>query len=166
MNIKDYLESGTLEAFVLGSASAAEADELQHLKVKHPEIGHALDAIEADLEMIAQHMAIMPPPGMLERIEDRIHELKKQPVAERLPDQRRDYGQSSVKDKGQYIEVEGASSHMRIHKIWRWIFAAVFILGKIFLGFAIYFYLENRQAREEVKELKREIRQHHTIIGQ
>jgi predicted MFS family arabinose efflux permease len=48
---------------------------------------------------------------------------------------------------------------MRIHKIWRWVFAAVFVLGKIFLGFAIYFYLENRQAQLQLKELKTELRQ-------
>jgi len=166
VNIKDYLESGTLEAFVLGSASETEAAELQQLKIRYPEIEQALDALEADLEMIAQHMAITPPPDVLERIEDHIHTLKKQSVTDRFPDHHRNHGQqSSAKDKVQYIEVEGASSHMRIHKIWRWVFAAVFILGKIFLGFAIYYYLENRQAREELKELKREIRQHHTIIG-
>jgi predicted MFS family arabinose efflux permease len=48
---------------------------------------------------------------------------------------------------------------MRVHKVWRWVFAAVFILGKIFLAAAIYFYLENRQAQENIKELKQQLRQ-------
>jgi hypothetical protein len=32
-------------------------------------------------------------------------------------------------------------------------------LGKIFLASAIYFYLENRQAREQINELKLELKQ-------
>jgi uncharacterized protein YpmS len=48
---------------------------------------------------------------------------------------------------------------MRVHKTWKWVFAAVFVLGKIFLACAIYFYLENRQAQQQVKELKSELSQ-------
>jgi uncharacterized protein YpmS len=48
---------------------------------------------------------------------------------------------------------------MRIHKNWKWVFAAVFILGKIFLAFAIYFYLENRQTQLQLNDLKTELRQ-------
>ncbi len=61
-----------------------------------------------------------------------------------------------------FIEVEGTSSHIRVHKIWRWVFGVVFILGKIFLIFAIYFYLENRHAQQEIEQLKRELEVHAT----
>ena len=48
---------------------------------------------------------------------------------------------------------------MYVHKAWRWILAAIFVLGKIFLGFAIFYYLESRQAHEQIIELKEQLRQ-------
>lgn len=161
MKINDYIESGILEAYVLGAASEKESRELQQLKVQHPEIQQALDELEQDLERIAQHMAVAPPPGLLQKIEDNISELMQKPVLERLPDLPKDKNHtgSNGRDGGQYIEVQGSDSHMRIHKVWRWIFGAVFILGKIFLAFAIYFYLENRSLEKQVQRLEQELHQ-------
>lgn len=159
MKIKDYIESGILEAYVLGSASEAEEKELLRLKTQYPQIQDALAELESDLERIAQHMAIAPPPGALEKIEDHINELMQNPKLKQLPDTRKphDHGYSNNGQKtGQFIEVEGSSSHMRLHKAWRWVFAAVFVLGKIFLGFAIYYYLENRQLEKQLNRLEKE----------
>lgn len=158
MKIKEYIESGILEAYVVGSASAEETQQLLALRKKHPEVAYALNELELDLERIAEHMAIAPPPGMLEKIEDSIGELIRQERSNRMPawaDPLTDQ-QSYTNDKpeNQFIEVEGSSSHMRIHKAWRWVFAAVFVLGKIFLGFAIYYYLESRQAIKEIQKLE------------
>lgn len=161
MKIKDYIESGILEAYVMGSASSDEISELLDLKTKHPQIEDALYELESDLELIAQHMAITPPPGVWSKIENNINELTKRPETNRLRIQAAPPKESTGKKrkKGQFIEVESQSSHMRIHKLWRWVFGAVFLLGKIFLGFAIYFYLANRQAEEQIKELKTELNQ-------
>jgi DNA-directed RNA polymerase specialized sigma24 family protein len=161
VEIREYIESGVLEAYILGAATEREKDELQFMKVKYPEVGDALFKLEQDLEQIAQHMAIQPPPGIWNRIEDTIGELARQKRADetRLKiHSRRDEPRKKAPKGGQFIEVQGESSHMRVHKLWRWAFAAVFILGKIFLAFAIYFYLENRQIRQEVQHLKEEIR--------
>jgi len=158
VKIKDYIESGILEAYVVGSASAAETQQLLELKEKHPEVAHALNELELDLERIAEHMSITPPPGMLAKIEDSIGELIRQERSNRMPawadpstDQKFN---ANDKPENQFIEVEGSSSHMRIHKAWRWVFAAVFVLGKIFLGLAIYYYLESRQAFKEIQKLE------------
>jgi len=159
VKIKDYIESGILEAYVLGSASEAEERELLQLKKQYPQIQDALAELESDLERIAQHMAIAPPPGTLEKIEDHISELMQNPQLKQLPDTRkaREHGHSSNGQKaGQFIEVEGSSSHMRLHKAWRWVFAAVFVLGKIFLGFAIYYYLENRQMEKQLLKMEQQ----------
>ncbi|WP_316818608.1 hypothetical protein [Pedobacter nyackensis] len=58
-----------------------------------------------------------------------------------------------------FLEVHGPSSHMRVHKIWRWVLAAIFVLGKVFLGFAIFYYLESKQAEAQIHELKMELMQ-------
>lgn len=164
--MKDYIESGALEVFIMGCATDEEVKELMYMKAQYPEVNEALKQLEADMEKMALNMALTPPPGTWDKIEDEINDLilreerQNKPVQFRPSDNGYN-GQPKSPVADQYIEVEGASSHMRLHKSWRYVFAAVFVLGKIFLGFAIYFYLENRQAQEQLKELKTEIKELH-----
>ncbi len=161
MAIQEYIESGILEAYVIGAASADEIKELLYLKTRHPEINLALQQLEADMEQIAQHMAITPPPGTWHKIEQEIDGLTlRQDTEPDTFEQRSNQNDYKTHKTGsQYIEVEAESTYMRLHKNWKWAFWAVFALGKIFLICAIYFYLENRQAQENIKELKTELRQ-------
>jgi hypothetical protein len=164
MKIKEYIESGVLESYVLGSASEEETQELLKLKQEHPEIKQALFELEVDMERLAQHIAIPPPPGMFTRIEDGINGLINAP--EILPEVKEaDTGYKRFdKDKGnQFIDVESESSHMRIHKAWRWVFAAVFVLGKIFLVGFIYYYLSNQQSQDQIQQLKSELQQYRSV---
>lgn len=161
MDVKAYIESGILESYVLGATSKVETHELIQLQKKYPEIADALFKLEADLEQVAQYMSITPPPDMLTRIENEINGLVE--TENFLPpakQHRTRFRKSDYKQASQYIEVEATSNEIRIHKAWRWIFATVFILGKIFLITAIYYYLSNRQAQEKIQELKTELRQY------
>jgi hypothetical protein len=158
VEIKEYIESGVLEAFVIGSASEQEAQEVLRYKEQYPEIQSALNQIEVDMERVAQYMAVPPPPKIWAKIEERIEGLVVSPDLKPTEKGKEQYRSNKHTNDHQFIEVEGSNSHMRIHKAWRWVFAAVFILGKIFLGFAIYYYLENRQAKEQIQELKTELK--------
>lgn len=158
MKINEYIESGILEAYVLGSTSEAETKELLFLKAKHPQIQEALQLLEIDMERMAQQMSIPPPPDLWLKIEGHLNELAELPDFDAIPISRPPNRKGGNHRKsGQFIEVDASSSHMRVHKIWRWLFIGVFILGKIFLGFAIYFYLENRQLKQEVIKLKTQL---------
>ncbi|NCD68744.1 hypothetical protein [Mucilaginibacter agri] len=160
MNIKEYIDSGALEAYVLGSASEKEARELLDYKERYPEVKQALFELEVDMERIAQAMAIKPPPTAWQKIEDNLNELiKPEPHTLRLKEHGPKKEEYKKPREQQFIEVEAESNLMRINKAWKWVFAAVFVLGKIFLGFAIYFYLENRQAQKQLDEMKIEMRQ-------
>ena len=162
MDIEEYIESGILESFVLGAASEAETRELLYFKDKYPQIQMALQELELDMEHIAQQMAIAPPPHAWDRIEDRINEITVAPERDIIRFKEYDSRSNDDYDRRRenYIEVaESESTHIRVHKNWKWAFAAVFVLGKIFLACAIYFYLENRQAQERIQELKTELRQ-------
>jgi hypothetical protein len=164
MKIKQYIESGVLEAYVLGSASEEETRELLRLKKEYPEVSDALSELELDMERLAQQIAIPPPPNMLSRIEDGINGLIAAP--EILPEiKEADTGYHRYdKNKGnQFIEVESESNHIRIHKAWRLVFAGVFVLGKIFLVGFIYYYLSNKQAQEQIQQLKAEVQQYKTL---
>jgi hypothetical protein len=161
---QQYINSGILEAYVTGSASEQEVKELMRLKVKYPEIDTALQELEVDMEKFAQHMAVTPPARTWDKISEQIDELILRPefdpdlFEERRDNPYQDYN-TNHNTGPQYIEVESESSHMKIHKAWKWVFAAVFVLGKIFLGCAIYFYLENRQAQLQLQQLKTEMQQ-------
>lgn len=160
MKIQEYIDSGILETFVLGVASEEEVKQLLYMKTKYPEVNEALQQLEQDMEKLAADMAITPPPGTWYKIEKDIEAII--PHQENTPQLFKNgssHKSRTRKGNDEYIEVEGESSHMRLHKAWRWVFAAVFILGKIFLGFAIYFYLENKHTQEQIQELKTEIRQ-------
>ena len=158
-DINAYLRSGTLEAYVLGIASEDETAQLMALKKEHPEINTALADLEADMERLAQHMAVPPPPHIFERINDDINALIKAPNPVELVKPQRAEQKAESAPQSPYIDVVADSTHMQIHKAWRWAFAGVFVLGKIFLAFAIYYYLENRQAQVQIDELKTELRQ-------
>jgi hypothetical protein len=158
-NIEQCINSGILEAFVIGAATPAEEREILQLKEKHPEVRQALFKLETDLEALAQSMAIMPPPNTWDKIEAEIDGIiAREKTAPNLFTKKEQAFSPAPEDSApNYINVESESNHMRIHKAWRWVFAAVFILGKIFLATAIYYYLENRQAQSQIKDLKSEI---------
>jgi hypothetical protein len=161
MNIQEYIESGILEMYVLGAATDAESEELLYYKEQYPEVKTALSELELDMERVAKQMAIMPPPGTWDKIEDQINELAT--IREIEPFKFRQYSDNKRADdnsRNGFIDIESENTHIRIHKTWKLVFAAVFVLSKIFLGCAIYFYLENRQAQQQIQELKTELRTH------
>ncbi|WP_053058330.1 hypothetical protein [Pedobacter sp. BMA] len=161
MEIKEIINSGLLETYVMGVATAEETAQVLLLKKQSPEFGDALDQLEYDMELLAQGMAIEPPSGLFKKIEDEVNEiqLRERGLTNRpyYEDFEKDSQDKNTRER--YIEVESESNQMRIHKAWRWVFAAVFILGKIFLATAIYFYLESKQAKEQLEMLKTEMRQ-------
>lgn len=162
MKTQQYIDSGILETFVLGAASEEEVKELLYMKAKYPEISEALQQLEIDMEKLARDLAVEPPSGTWYKIAQEINAVIPHQDASPQVFNRRDSRKRPDTENGkdnQYIEVEGESSHMRLHKAWRWIFAAVFVLGKIFLAFAIYFYLENKHTQQQIQEMRTEIRE-------
>lgn len=158
--VKQFIESGILEAYFTGSATAEEEQEVLSMKQAYPEVQHEFELLEQDMLKLADLMAVPPPPGLWNRIENNINEITVRTTQQPQPyrEYHESHQQASPKQPG-YIEVDAQNTHMRVHKVWRWVFAAVFILGKIFLATAIYFYLENRQAQENIKELKQQLQQ-------
>lgn len=72
MDAKTYIESGILEQYVLGKLSAAEAAEVEGFAQTYPTVQQELTSIEQTLEFYVFAQAIPPPPGVLDRILQRI----------------------------------------------------------------------------------------------
>lgn len=160
VEISEYIESGILESYVMGSASDTEIRELLKLKEEHPQIREALYQVEVDFEDLAMNMAIPPAPGTWMKIETEINEITKSTDVESLSIEQGNRRADSKHHRNKYlIDIESKSSHIRVHKLWRWVLAFIFILGKIFLAFAIYFYFANRHSEQQIEELKTKLQE-------
>lgn len=73
MNIKEYIESGIIESYVLGLADEAEQQEFEALCIQYPEIVEARRAFELALEAQASELAVVPPAFLKEKILQSIH---------------------------------------------------------------------------------------------
>lgn len=60
MNLKEYIESGKLEAYVLGGLDASEAREVERFAKEFPEIAQELNKLHITIEKYAQSMAVTP----------------------------------------------------------------------------------------------------------
>jgi hypothetical protein len=149
VNIELYIQSGIVESYALGLATVFEREEFEQLMPHYPELKTALSDFEYQLELFAIEHEIPPPAGTRERIEARIRET---PVARREQGHRRG---SRVQEGGAgFLNVEYSSNHIRVHKVWKTLFIMVFILSKIFLALAIWFYVEYRHARQDARRLQ------------
>lgn len=68
MNIKEYIESGTLEAYVLDALSAEERARVEADLAQYPELAAELAAIEETMYQFAQAQAKQPSANLQEKI--------------------------------------------------------------------------------------------------
>ncbi len=61
-NIKEYIESGVLELYVLGVAGAKEKEEVERMALLYPEISKEIANISAAIETYGHLQAIVPDP--------------------------------------------------------------------------------------------------------
>lgn len=74
MDTKSFIQSGLLEAYVLGQCSAEERAEVERMAAEHVEVRAELHAIEVALEGYATAHAVQPPDWMKARIMERIEQ--------------------------------------------------------------------------------------------
>ncbi|MDR3712138.1 MAG: hypothetical protein P4L51_04940 [Puia sp.] len=157
MNIEKYIETGIIEAYVMGLADHSERREFERILPTSPDLQQALLNFELKIEGLAMRHSSPPPPGTWELIQDRIRELP----AIRPPAKERQAGSQNGNGGGtpeEFISIQAISStHIKIHKHWKTAFITVFILSKIFLALAIYFFVEYRHAQKDIRQLQEQV---------
>ena len=148
VNIELYIQSGIVESYVLGLASPAEVAEFEQLLPHFPQLKEAMSDFEYQLELFAIDHEIPPPPGIRERIEARLREM---PAVRRTIHEEKRYRRNV---SGDYIRVEASSGLIKVHKYWRTAFIALFILSKILLALAIYYFVEYRHAQKQITQME------------
>jgi anti-sigma-K factor RskA len=150
LNIELYIQSGIVESYVLGLASPAEVAEFEQLLPHFTQLKEALSDFEYDLELFAIDHEVPPPPGSRERIEARLRET---PAVRRTIHEEKRYRREA---SGDYIRVEANSDQIKVHKYWRPAFVVIFILSKILLALAIYYFVEYRHAQKQIIQLEQQ----------
>jgi len=64
MNIKEWINSGIIESYVLGDLSEAEAREVEEMAERHPEVKAEISETELALEGLARKSAVKPRTGL------------------------------------------------------------------------------------------------------
>jgi anti-sigma-K factor RskA len=78
MELQSFISSGLLESYALGQCSAAERQLVEQMLAEHPSVQIELNAIEQALEQYAQIQAIVPPPGLKNKILEAIQAEKEE----------------------------------------------------------------------------------------
>ncbi len=82
MNVKEYIESGILEAYVLGTLSENECAEVAANVAQYPELAAEVIAIEDSLLHLAKEDAKAPPSFMKDKIWDALSDEEEEVVVE------------------------------------------------------------------------------------
>lgn len=82
MNVKDYIESGILESYLMGQVTDQERREVECMSKIYPEIRASLDEIEADLESYASSHSVKAPDDLKASIMSAIADIEQEPAGE------------------------------------------------------------------------------------
>jgi anti-sigma-K factor RskA len=86
MNLKEYIESGLLEAYVLGALSAEDQLRIEKDIDQYPELKAEIAIIEETMYSYSRAHAIAPPEGMKEKIKAQLNiENSNAPVSTSIP---------------------------------------------------------------------------------
>ena len=136
MELHHYIESGIIESYALGLATDTEIAELQYMRKLYPELNTEIRLVERRIEIMALTEGVMPPSTLKDRIFQRINWEE---------------DRTKEKDKSNYtfINIQSKNQdYITVHKWWKLFFIMVFIVSKVCLFAAIYFYLKYQQAQE------------------
>lgn len=148
MSKQEFIESGILESHLMGFANEEEQQLVAAMVLSDKEISEYVNDLEVDIKRYFAEGSVPPPEAVREIILLRSIREKKG---------RSNYDVGGTADKKQYLDVEVNDTHMKVHKLWRPAFIAVFILSKIFLIAGLYFYFKSLAQQEEIEKIKTEM---------
>jgi hypothetical protein len=151
LELKFYIESGIIESFVLGLASEEEVAELQHMRRLYPELDTEVEFVERRLERAAFDEPAMPPVEIRDRVLQKIR-------------WEQGHAYSDPSSNYTFINIQPKDGdHITVHRWWKIFFIIFFIMSKVFLFLAIFYYLKYRLSQDQRSDnLHQMIRQEQT----
>ncbi len=148
MSKQDFIESGILESHLMGLANEEEQQLVAEMMLSDQGMSEYVNDLEVDIKRYFAEGSVPPPDAVREIILLRSIREKKG---------RSSYNGGETLDAKQYLDVEVNNTHMKVHKLWRPAFIAVFILSKIFLIAGLYFYFKSLAQEKEIEKIKTEM---------
>ena len=134
MNVKDYIESGSLELYASGALNEEERKEAEAMIAQYPEVKAELEAIEKALEDYAFAHAVNTPPAVLTNILTKIK------------------AEAPVVNPGKVINMKPSQSSQNN---WvRYLAYAASILLFISVATNVYYYNSFKKAEDQLAELE------------
>ncbi|WP_343700623.1 hypothetical protein [Chitinophaga sp.] len=153
MNVQEYIDNGLVESYVLGISTPEEKEEMELLLKASPELRTELQSVERTLHRLLQEDAVPPP------LELRARTLTPYNWADANPQE----PPGGKKANYTFINIApNQNDYITVHRMWKWIFFAAFLLFKFCLFLAIYFYFKYRQVedrQQEREKVRREMQQ-------
>ncbi|KAA0991451.1 hypothetical protein [Dyadobacter aurulentus] len=143
MKTQEFIESGILEAHLLGLTDKKEQEQVREIVSSDQALEEYTVRLEAGINRYFQKGSVNPP------------EAVREVVKLRTARDRKEKHQFTNEDNSRrYLDVEVNDTHIKVHKFWRPAFIAVFILSKIFLIAGLYYYFKSASQKEELQKLK------------
>lgn len=156
MQNRQFIESGILESYLLGLASESEQVEVKRYADEYADVQEHLFDLDKDLQEFFLTNSVPPPPEIRDELELLVgkHELQKNGASHNSGNKKRVY--TEEKPKEDYLEIEVNDTHIRVHKLWRPAFFVIFLLSKVFLILALYYFFKTSSLEEEIGRLRQQ----------
>lgn len=156
MNVQEYIDNGLVESYVLGISTPEEKEEIELLLKASPELRTELQSVERTLHRLLLQDAVPPP------VELRARTLTPYNWADANPQE----PPGGKKANYTFINIApNQNDYITVHRMWKWILFAAFLLFKFCLFLAIYFYFKYRQVedrQQEREKVRKEMQQQST----
>jgi len=148
LDINEYISSGILEQYVLGSVSSKEKQEVECMASIYPEIKSELEALQSTLEIFALQSEVSPPPKLKGEVLRAIAEV------DQIKDDDISSASKVAKPSSDHAQV------IRLSRRWAAV-GAVLIVSSLA---ALMFF--NYESQENLIALKDELNQNDQIISE
>lgn len=149
MDTQAYIESGIIESYVLGLASAEEAAEVAAFSMQYPEIKKAIDEFEALMEKFAFDNAEVPGANIKDKLMLKLEgEFKKEDesrAASVIP-----FSSGSTPDES---VAPGSLLQPKPVRMWQYMAAASIVLFILSAALNLYFYKNYRNTSDKYQAL-------------
>ncbi|WP_212006365.1 anti-sigma factor domain-containing protein [Chitinophaga sp. HK235] len=135
MDVQRYISSGILESYVFGLLPESEQGEVETVAEHYPQVKAAVQALQLDREKFVQLYAIVPPPGIKDRLLNILQEEDTPEGNTLLPQELRNPALPASKE----TPVRKMSGR-KTDRVWKYVAAAIIVLfiGSLILNFVFF----------------------------
>lgn len=141
MDIKQYIESGILEGYVMGTNSKQEMQEVECMSSIYPELKQEINSIETSLEEYVKSIAVAPPKSVKTNLLNAIKNIEQEKVL-------------SIKKETKTNEKEEKTPVIKLN-YYKYLSAASVILLFVFTGL----YISKNSSYSELENQLSEVKQ-------